>query len=212
MSFGRQPRGDRKRNIVNIEVRNSAGLRIEAPNRVVSPRPQEYQPTMISSTAEYALRAMVYLATHREKAETAQVIAENTKVPAGYMSKVLQDLARAEIVNSQRGPHGGFTLARSADDITILDVMNAVDPIKRIRTCPLALPEHGTRLCSLHQRLDDAIAHIEDVFAHSRISDMLKPSRSGSRCVFPTVKGGPVATPAKRGRRPSPGRARIRKS
>lgn len=150
---------------------------------------------MISSTAEYALRAIVHLATcppTRGEPLTSQRIAEKTKVPAGYMSKVLQDLARAGIVHSQRGPNGGFTLARGPEEITILDVMNAVDPIKRILICPLGLPEHGTKLCALHQRLDDAIAHVEELFANSRISDMMKPSRAGTRCMFPTVEGAAV--------------------
>lgn len=143
---------------------------------------------MISSTAEYALRAIVFLATQGQSAETSQQIAQSTRVPPGYMSKVLQDLARAGILTSQRGPRGGFTLARSPDNITILDVINAVDPFKRITKCPLGLPEHGTRLCALHQRLDDALAHIENLFATSRISDMLRPRQAASRCVFPTVK------------------------
>jgi Rrf2 family transcriptional regulator, nitric oxide-sensitive transcriptional repressor len=161
---------------------------------------------MISSTAEYALRAIVHLATYRRESETSQHIAEKTKVPPGYMSKVLQDLARAGIVNSQRGPKGGFTLAREPEEITILDVMTAVDPIRRIRTCPLGLPQHGTRLCALHQRLDDAMAYIEDLFANSRISDLMKPSRAGTRCLFPTVERRPAREAA--GGRSPPRRTR----
>lgn len=144
---------------------------------------------MISNTAEYALRAVVHLATRPSAAETAQQIAAATKVPPGYMSKVLQDLAKAGVVLSQRGPRGGFTLARPPEQTSVLDVINAVDPIKRIRACPLGLPEHGTKLCALHQRLDDAMAYVEQVFAESNMADLLKPSRSGSRCVFPTING-----------------------
>lgn len=152
---------------------------------------------MISSTAEYALRAVIHLATRPGTAETAQQIAAATKVPPGYMSKVLQDLAKAGVVLSQRGPKGGFTLARPPERTSVLDVINAVDPIKRIRTCPLGLPEHGTKLCALHQRLDDAMAYVEQVFADSSMADLLKPSRSGSRCVFPTLEGKAAAAPAR---------------
>ena len=144
---------------------------------------------MISNTAEYALRAIVHLATRAGTAHTAQQIAAITKVPPGYLSKVLQDLAKAGVVISQRGPNGGFTLARSPEAISVLEVINAVDPIQRIRTCPLGLPEHGTKLCTLHQRLDDAMAYVEQMFGNSTMADMLKPSRSGSRCIFPTVEG-----------------------
>ncbi len=144
---------------------------------------------MISSTAEYALRAIVHLATRSEKAQTAQQIAEITRVPSGYLSKVLQDLAKARIVLSQRGPNGGFTLSRPPEEISILEVINAVDPIQRIHACPLGLPEHGTKLCALHQRLDDAMSYVEQMFRDSTMADMMKPSRSGSRCIFPTVEG-----------------------
>jgi hypothetical protein len=52
-------------------------------------------------------------------------------------------------------------------------VINAVDPIKRIRTCPLGIPSHGTNLCSMHRRLDDAYALIEKSFAESTIAEIV---------------------------------------
>jgi Rrf2 family protein len=150
---------------------------------------------MFSSTAEYALRAVVFLATQGEKLSSSHVIAEVTKVPAGYLSKVLKDLADAGVVTSQRGPRGGFSLAKPADQLTVLDVINAVDRIQRIRKCPLGIPSHGTHLCRLHQKLDDAIALIEDAFGSSTIAEMVEPTKAGSKCLFPTIKG---ARPAAR--------------
>lgn len=144
---------------------------------------------VISNTAEYALRAVVHLATHGDQPSTAQQIAEMTHVPAGYISKVLQDLVKAGIAHSQRGPNGGFILAAPPEKLSVLDVVNAVDPIQRIRECPLKLPAHGRNLCVLHQRLDDAIAAVEQMFARSTIAEMIKPSRAGSKCLFPTIDG-----------------------
>ncbi len=63
---------------------------------------------MISQTSEYALRATIYLARHPSVSFTTRQIAEATGMPAGYLSKVLQTLARVGIVQSQRGLHGGF--------------------------------------------------------------------------------------------------------
>ncbi len=128
---------------------------------------------MISQTAEYALRAIVCLAGNSNKSLTSQEIADMARVPAGYMSKVLQALGRAGLVVSQRGLNGGFTLTRSADGMTVLDVVNAVDPIKRIKTCPLGLKQHGENLCPLHRQLDDAAALIETSFRNTRIVDLL---------------------------------------
>lgn len=100
-------------------------------------------------------------------------------MPRGYLSKVLQYLARADLVHAQRGLHGGFTLNRSPDQITVLEVVNAVDPIQRIRECPLGLKAHGKNLCPLHRRLDDAMAMIEEIFDRTTLAEVLTdPSKS----------------------------------
>ena len=75
---------------------------------------------MLSQSVEYALRAVVFLAREGEPRTTAQV-ADATQVPAAYLSKVLQGLARASIVRSQRGIGGGMTLVPDPDELTIVD-------------------------------------------------------------------------------------------
>ncbi len=127
---------------------------------------------MFSQTAEYALRAVVYLAAQSGAAQTTQQIAEVTRVPTGYLAKVMQALARAKLVSSQRGLHGGFTLARAADQLTVFDVIQAVDPIRRIRSCPLGLKGH-LNLCPLHRRLDQAIRLVEEALRGSTIAELL---------------------------------------
>jgi Rrf2 family protein len=140
---------------------------------------------MISQTAEYALRAIVFLADQGE-ARTAQEIAAATLVPPSYLSKVMQALSRAHLVRSQRGLHGGFTLAKSADELSVWDVVQSVDPIQRIRTCPLGIKAHGTKLCPLHRRLDDALALVENAFRESTVGDLLRePGKSAPLCDFP---------------------------
>jgi Rrf2 family transcriptional regulator, nitric oxide-sensitive transcriptional repressor len=138
---------------------------------------------MISQTAEYALRAVVFLAMNSGAAFTTQQISTATKAPAAYLSKVLQLLARAGLVQSQRGLRGGFILARCAEGITILEVINSVDPIQRIRICPLGLESHGMDLCALHRRLDDANAAIETAFRETTIGALLThPTKSTPLC------------------------------
>jgi Rrf2 family protein len=141
---------------------------------------------MLSQTVEYALRAVVDLADRNSSPLTTEQIALRTRVPKAYLSKILQNLVRAELVHSQRGLGGGMTLARSPDEITILDVVNAVEPIARIRSCPLGLTAHGARLCPLHRRLDSALALVEKAFAETTLSDILaEPSRSTPLCEVP---------------------------
>ncbi len=144
---------------------------------------------MLSQTAEYALRTIVWLASHPDQSLTNHKIANGTQVPAGYLAKVMQALRHADLVRSHRGLYGGFTLARSPDRITMLDVINAVEPIHRIETCPLGLESHGTELCPLHRRLDEAAALIEEAFSKTTVAELLNtPSRSKPLCEV-TVEG-----------------------
>ena len=144
---------------------------------------------MISQTAEYALRAVAALAGNPDEPMITQRLAEVTKVPAGYLSKVLQSLGRAGLVKSTRGVGGGFILARPSTEITIYDIVQAVDPLQRIRTCPLGLPAHGVRLCPLHKRLDDAMKQVEDAFRASNLAEILaEPTGSKPLCNFPLEK------------------------
>ena len=128
---------------------------------------------MISQTSEYALRAVVCLGGSSGQPMTSAAIAKLTRVPHDYLSKVLQGLNKAGLVGSQRGVGGGFVLTRSLDDLTVLDVINAVDPLKRITHCPLLLAAHRKQLCSLHKRLDEGIALIEALFDGTTIAQLL---------------------------------------
>jgi len=138
---------------------------------------------VFSQTVEYALRASVYLADQLPNARTTEQIAEVTRVPAAYLSKVLQSMARAGLVRSQRGVKGGFSLARTPEEMTILEVVSAVDPIRRIQTCPLGFASHGRQLCSLHSKMDKALAMVEEAFAETTLAEIIEePTDSEPLC------------------------------
>lgn len=144
---------------------------------------------MFSQTVEYALRAVVHLAAQSPEGRTTDQIAAATFVPRAYLSKVLQSLTRAGVVQSQRGLGGGMALARPAAELTILEVVNAVEPIQRIRTCPLGLASHGVHLCPLHSRLDAALATVEEALGGTTLAEVLtEPTRSVPLCPFPYTK------------------------
>lgn len=130
---------------------------------------------MITKTSEYALRAVALLGDAPQKTLAADVISDKTKVPRRYLHRVLQDLAAAGIVHSRPGPGGGYDLARPTESITILDVVNAVSPLERIRSCPLGLPSHQ-KLCPLHAELDRACAATETAFSNVTIRQLLESS------------------------------------
>jgi len=144
------------------------------------------EPVMFSQTVEYALRAVVHLAYDAPAAKTTEEIARATLVPQAYLAKVLQNLVQAGVLRSQRGIGGGIALVKAPSDLTILEVVNAVDPIRRIKTCPLGLPTHGSTLCPLHRRLDDSLASVEAAFGGTTLQEILdEPTSSKPLCEVP---------------------------
>jgi len=144
---------------------------------------------MISQTAEYALRAVVFLARQSGDARTVMQISEATCVPAGYLAKVMQNLSRARLVKSRRGLNGGFSLAHDPRELSVLEIVNAVDPIRRFPECPLGIESHGKQLCPLHRRLDDAAQTVEDAFCQTMVSELVEiPRGHKSACSFPAVE------------------------
>jgi Rrf2 family protein len=135
---------------------------------------------MLSRTVEYALRAVVALGAARGDPLTTGQIAAQAQIPVGYLSKILQVLGRAGLVAAHRGPGGGFRLARPPGELTVLDVIQAVDPLQRIERCPLKLAAHEHRLCPLHRRLDAGIAQFEAFFG-SLTLDQLVAEQDSSR-------------------------------
>ncbi|MCC6678741.1 MAG: Rrf2 family transcriptional regulator [Phycisphaerales bacterium] len=148
---------------------------------------------MFSQTAEYALRAMIHLASRAGAPTTSEVIAATTQVPAGYLSKILRGLVVARLIRSQRGPNGGFTLALPVTSVTVLDIVNAVDPIRRIDGCPLGGPHHP-RLCALHSRLDNALERIESELRSATLAAIIDEQSAGGRCHGPA--GAAASRPA----------------
>ncbi len=139
---------------------------------------------MFSQTTEYALRAMIALTHSQGSPTTTKQIAEAMKIPASYLSKVLQALVRVKLVRSTRGLRGGFVLARTPDMITMLDVVNAVHPIERITSCPLDLTSHSSTLCPLHRRLDDSMSQVEEAMRATTLAELISEDNN-----CPTLQG-----------------------
>ncbi len=140
---------------------------------------------MLSQTVEYALRSMAVLAQASPNAKRTSEIARIAKVPPAYLVKILQSLIRAGLVQSKRGVSGGVTLNKAPEQISILDVVNAVDPVPRIRTCPLGLKAHGIKLCPLHSKMDAVLESMEKSFSTTNLSEIIETKVARLNCAFP---------------------------
>lgn len=128
---------------------------------------------MYSQTAEYALRAMSCLALRPTELVPTTTLSLQTRVPSNYLAKVLQLLAAENLITGRRGVGGGYKLSRGPDQITLLQVINAVSPVHRIDSCPMGLPNHGPFLCPLHRKADQAAAAVIEIFEGVTLADLV---------------------------------------
>ncbi|MCX5636546.1 MAG: Rrf2 family transcriptional regulator [Planctomycetota bacterium] len=128
----------------------------------------------ISRSTGYALLAVGYIAQHRdEKIILSQDISKEYDIPLEYLLKILQQLVRANVLRSNRGPHGGFSLAKSAKKITMLQIIEAVDG-PMTGQLNLAEQTRGAKFgVRAEQVYEKAIAQARAVFAKTKLSDLV---------------------------------------
>jgi Rrf2 family protein len=138
---------------------------------------------VLSATAEYALRAVVHLARQGEGAALqAKELAEATDVPLSYMRKILHELARAGVLDSTRGKHGGFKLAVDAEALVLLEVVSRFDRLGRGRRCLLGRQECSDRdPCPVHDRWKAAAEHVATFFGETTVGDVLNDASKDQR-------------------------------
>jgi Rrf2 family protein len=131
---------------------------------------------MLSTTAEYALRAVVYLARHEgEGPVQALELADATDVPLSYMRKVLHELGRAGILHSTRGKHGGFRLGSAPERISLLDVVSRFDRITDRRSCILGRTECSDRdPCPVHEHWKATSERVAAFFSGTTLADVVE--------------------------------------
>lgn len=130
---------------------------------------------MLSSTSDYALRAVLFLARQQGKGvRRADEIADATAAPRNYMAKTLNVLVKAGIVTSARGPLGGFALASEPDTLTIARVIDCFDEPRPHVRCLLGTDAcDPTHPCTAHQRWTAITSARREPLATTTIADLL---------------------------------------
>ncbi|HXX00642.1 MAG TPA: Rrf2 family transcriptional regulator [Candidatus Acidoferrales bacterium] len=127
-----------------------------------------------SKPCEYAVRALVFLTRFPDRrAVQGAEIAEGEGVPAPILGKVLQELVRKGLLESRRGPGGGFRLARDPQLITLRDVVAAIDGLDQFAECAVGL-EHCSdeSLCPLHETWKALRTHVMNYLQDTTLADM----------------------------------------
>jgi Rrf2 family protein len=90
----------------------------------------------VTREGDYGIRSVLYLARQPfKKVSFVNEISDDYKIPRSFLAKILQKLVKAKIVRSYRGVKGGFSLAKQARDITVLDVLDAIQGKLAINIC-----------------------------------------------------------------------------
>jgi Rrf2 family protein len=130
---------------------------------------------MITTTGEYALRAMAYMAQLPQgQYALAKAMGKELGIPANYLSKVLQALTRHGLLHSLRGRNGGFQLERNPREICLYEILAAVEPIKRYETCILGEKEcSDATACPIHATWKQARGKVLTMFQNTTLTKLV---------------------------------------
>ncbi|NUQ33630.1 MAG: Rrf2 family transcriptional regulator [Planctomycetaceae bacterium] len=140
---------------------------------------------IFSRKSDYGLRALIYLAEHREQGPiTLNEIAEELDIPKAFLSKILQQLCHNSIVKSLKGPSGGFVLAREPQQLTMGEIVKEIDGPLNVFECFSSSHDpcthHGN--CKILAVFDNVGREVERVLGSVKLSDMLSEACAKQGC------------------------------
>jgi len=141
---------------------------------------------MLSNTSKYAIRAVIYLELYSSAVKKIGIreISKELGIPTAFLGKILQMLAKREVLDSTKGPHGGFNLKKPAMDISLLEIIEIIDGPNVFNQCVTMTSscQHESR-CSLHDKIAPYMDEIKRLLLTESIADMASEFRKGNKCI-----------------------------
>lgn len=130
----------------------------------------------LSKSCKYGIRAVLYVATQNEKNYIPiSTISEKLGISFHFLTKILQILTQKGIMSSYRGPHGGIALAKPAESVKLLDIMEAIECADQFAECVLGLPGCGTlKPCPLHDEWSGIREQIHEMLNRTTVAELAK--------------------------------------
>lgn len=147
---------------------------------------------MFSASCHYGLQAMFYIALHssEEKNVDLNEIAEEQKIPKHFLSKILQLLVKHKLLVSMKGPTGGYKLNRPADEISLLEIVKAIDGLDIFDQCGIGFRKcNPEKPCPIHpeyKRIRDRVYNLFDEKTLVTLNEEIKNGDSMGEIVKPT--------------------------
>ena len=131
---------------------------------------------MLSNTCKYAIRATIYLALNVSENYKIGIkeISKELNIPSPFLSKIMQSLAKQKLLSSTKGPNGGFSLARDADEITLFEIIQIIDGDDLFTKCLISLRScsEENKQCSLHSKYEIIRKQILEMFKNQTIAEL----------------------------------------
>jgi Rrf2 family transcriptional regulator, iron-sulfur cluster assembly transcription factor len=132
---------------------------------------------MLSNTSRYALRALIYLATLKDEQNKIGIhkIAGDLNIPTHFLGKILQNLVKQKLLESTKGPHGGFSVSKQLEYTTLYDVIKIIDGDDLFNKCLISdkfCAEKGEVHCSLHNRYEEIRISLKKMFCEQTVYDI----------------------------------------
>lgn len=152
-----------------------------------------------SRSSEYAIRAFMHLAQAPEgKFVMAKQIAEQENIPAHFLAKILQQLARKGLVRSSKGPTGGFRLRTSPSEISLVQIVEALDGLEEYQKCVSGLSEcTDDAPCGMHDSWKALRSRIMEYLEQTTIADLVKALDEKRKALEQKRRGKRTAVAAK---------------
>jgi Rrf2 family protein len=140
---------------------------------------------MLSSSCKYAIRASLYIALNSDTQKRIGIkkISEELDLPAPFMGKILQSLARKGILVSTKGPNGGFNLARPAERIRLMEIIEVIDGPEAFNRCVMGLRTCGeqNKQCVFHEKYSGLRNDMREMFRRETLERLIKDIRNGDQ-------------------------------
>ena len=128
----------------------------------------------LNITSQYAIRVLTYMVqNHSEKLFIAKDISNNLNIPYKYLTSVMTQLVNAKIILSIRGREGGYTLAKEACDIKLVEILEAVKECINADNCVLGIGTcNENNKCALHNEWKEPKGHVINMFTNTTLEDL----------------------------------------
>jgi Rrf2 family protein len=137
---------------------------------------------MLSNSCIYAIRGVIYLASQQnpESKTDIKTISKKLNLPAPFLAKILQQLAKQRILSSSKGPHGGFGFLKDPGKLTLLDIVNCIDGHDTFTKCIIrngSCDGTGSEThCSLHDDYEKPRTELINLFSKMSIRELVEKS------------------------------------